>query len=78
MYKSYYGENMMVYCVGKDRPQEISPLSGTLSNMLKIILIAAIAEASIKYTECVYTTTWYESSICWLSVCSKRTYYSYF
>lgn len=78
MCKNYYGGNMMAYCVRKDRPQEISPLSGTLSNMLKITLTAAIAEAPVKYTECVYMTTWYENSICWLSVCSKRTYYSYF
>lgn len=69
---------MMAYCVPKNRLQEIPPLSGTLSNMLKITLTAAIAEASMKYTERIYMTTWYESSMCWLSVCSKWTYYSYF
>lgn len=54
---------MMAYCVPKDRLQEIPPLSGTLSNMLKITLRAAI-EASVKYTERIYTITWYESSRC--------------
>lgn len=77
MCKNDYGENMTAYCVPKDRLQE-TPLSGTLSNMLKITLTAAIAEASVKYTELIYMITWYESSMCWLSVCSKRTYYSYF
>lgn len=77
MCKNDCGENMTAYCVPKDRLQE-TPLSGTLSNMLKITLTAAIAEASVKYTELIYMITWYESSMYWLSVCSKRTYYSYF
>lgn len=68
---------MTAYCVPKGTAGDFCSLE-TQSNMLKMTRTAATTESSLKHTEHIYMTTWYGSSICWPSACSKWTYYSYF